>query len=868
MAWDNLKAAIAAVIKNNGNNEITGDILQAALFSIINVIGENSTFKGIATPATIPDADEGSYFYITNTIGSYINFGFTIDSPGLYIIEYNGGNWELQSLPNDFFKNQAFTNNSNTVAEQVFDAEPIEMGTDLLAGSTFSDGYIDYQGKLIDNVSYEHSGFIDIENNNLLYIYLITFSGCFYDSSQKYLIGIGNVYSNMIDKNAIIAVPRGAKYIRLNRAKSNPSAYFLKIVTKTKLKADNLFSNSVFQSYLNNLNKAVKSMVINSVLLPDIQNAFLSNGINIIKNINSAITDFIPVDIDKNYFTILADDFSVTPCFGFDENYNLVADGVEIKIINQNIYALIFKNEVKFAKFNIVAGYPNYLFEGTYYPNITNKSTDKSFYQAVIPIEKSLTFGVDTQGGYINEDGSIIPSSAIQVTDFIKIIPNKILAINVSGGLWLVGCFFDKSKAFIKGINVFAVELNNNEAKFLIPENAEYVRLNILNTHGCFANYDSIFLNRKITSVNAIEGINVIESLNLAENLTYKRGYYLDNLGNEIPFNKFKYGLEFIEVEPSTIYTKYPNAEVGGIWYDENVNPIGVLSSEEYYKEDQFISPANAAFVRLAFQSEFSGLFYKGTNKRKILIPDLQLLSESYWTNKRIVWYGTSIPAGYPFENDKENYAYPNKIAAMLGANILNYCVPNGVIRSAKADGSSMGGRDNLSFTNLSSAINYQNSMLDLLGTSNEPDLFVFDYGVNDMDADASDINDISSYDFSSEDTTKFLGAFNFVLKQLFTAKKRARILLITHYSDDGISGGALTGKNAWKTVNDLIIEIANYWKIPVCELRNKTGWNYTNGIENLSIFNPDNIHPATDTTGQAVNILAHIIGKEISGLA
>lgn len=72
--WTTLKEAIANVIKTNGNQEITGQVLQNTLNSIVNVIGENRTFAGIATPATNPGTFDGPVFYITATSGTYANF--------------------------------------------------------------------------------------------------------------------------------------------------------------------------------------------------------------------------------------------------------------------------------------------------------------------------------------------------------------------------------------------------------------------------------------------------------------------------------------------------------------------------------------------------------------------------------------------------------------------------------------------------------------------------------------------------------------------------------------------------------------------------------------------------------------------------
>lgn len=72
--WDNLKAAIQDVIKENGNEEITGQVLQNTLLSIVNNLGENATFAGIATPTTNPGTPDGVIFYVATQQGTYQYF--------------------------------------------------------------------------------------------------------------------------------------------------------------------------------------------------------------------------------------------------------------------------------------------------------------------------------------------------------------------------------------------------------------------------------------------------------------------------------------------------------------------------------------------------------------------------------------------------------------------------------------------------------------------------------------------------------------------------------------------------------------------------------------------------------------------------
>lgn len=98
MAWDTLKKAIADVIKTNGNQEITGAVLQNTLNSIVNAVGENATFAGIATPTTNPGTPDGPVFYFATTPGSYSNFGgIELTESEVAILQWNNGAWSKKT---------------------------------------------------------------------------------------------------------------------------------------------------------------------------------------------------------------------------------------------------------------------------------------------------------------------------------------------------------------------------------------------------------------------------------------------------------------------------------------------------------------------------------------------------------------------------------------------------------------------------------------------------------------------------------------------------------------------------------------------------------------------------------------------------
>lgn len=92
-----LKAAIVAAIKQNENNEITGNLLQQQLLAMVNSLGVGYQYVGIATPATNPGTPDQNVFYLASTAGTYTNFGGLVLADGeIAILKYNGA-WSKDS---------------------------------------------------------------------------------------------------------------------------------------------------------------------------------------------------------------------------------------------------------------------------------------------------------------------------------------------------------------------------------------------------------------------------------------------------------------------------------------------------------------------------------------------------------------------------------------------------------------------------------------------------------------------------------------------------------------------------------------------------------------------------------------------------
>lgn len=138
--YDELKNSVSNVIKTNGNQEITGSVLQNVLLTIISTIGANSTFAGIATPETNPGLPDQNVFYIAANGGTYPNFGFTIGIADIAIFYTENNAWAYKTI------NIAQASRVNELETQIGFPIPFEFG-----------GIDDTNGNIIYNTIRIHS---------------------------------------------------------------------------------------------------------------------------------------------------------------------------------------------------------------------------------------------------------------------------------------------------------------------------------------------------------------------------------------------------------------------------------------------------------------------------------------------------------------------------------------------------------------------------------------------------------------------------------------------------------------------------------------------------------------------------------------
>lgn len=97
MNYDELKRNITDVVKPNGNQEITGQIMQDALFALIENLGEGWQFGGAVRPSDVPalGADVRG-FWLAVEKGVYADFG-GVEVSELSAIVYGDG-WGVLPL--------------------------------------------------------------------------------------------------------------------------------------------------------------------------------------------------------------------------------------------------------------------------------------------------------------------------------------------------------------------------------------------------------------------------------------------------------------------------------------------------------------------------------------------------------------------------------------------------------------------------------------------------------------------------------------------------------------------------------------------------------------------------------------------------
>lgn len=287
--------------------------------------------------------------------------------------------------------------------------------------------------------------------------------------------------------------------------------------------------------------------------------------------------------------------------------------------------------------------------------------------------------------------------------------------------------------------------------------------------------------------------------------------------------------------------------------------------------------------------------------------------------SKKILWLGTSIPAGSLSNASIGGYTgpnrYPSMVAWMLGANVVNQALGSSAARAGVFAYKNAAGGDPLGWTSLGwdglwrslshtlaekneLIANWETKWRDLLSGAGKPvsldaatqanwrassyetklipnldaDVFVFDHGHNDAafapgGTSGNELMDRVNADIATRDRTTFHGAINYLIDLILASNPRAQIVFCGHYEN---------GRKA--QVSQAQAALAEFWDFPLIETWKRAGFSRQiitgtgthAGKTMTQMWMPDDLHPHSDNTGAANWRLANIIAaalRDILGL-
>lgn len=211
-----LKAAVANVVKTNGNQSITGANLQSTLLSIIDSLGADFQFAGIANPSTEVGTPDEKVFYIIGA-GSYSNFGnaFTI-SPGQIGVARWTTSWSISAIDVSVDYDETFKG----INKRYIEMFPYELNMEEPV-STIPSSFFYINGEIRENSAFTIYKFA-VEPRSIY-----TFSGDHGASANIPFVAWADEDGNFIKledtewasvryTDEVLVVPDGAAYLWLN----------------------------------------------------------------------------------------------------------------------------------------------------------------------------------------------------------------------------------------------------------------------------------------------------------------------------------------------------------------------------------------------------------------------------------------------------------------------------------------------------------------------------------------------------------------------------------------------------------------------------------------------------------------------------
>lgn len=486
-----LKTAIQNVIKTNGNNEITGALLQQSLLAMINSLGSDFQFVGVANENTTPGTPDQNIFYIAGP-GTYPNFTAVVKDGYIGIFKYNGS-WSVDYIA--FGKK--YDDAISEILTKIGDFQ-LSYG-DAISAPHESGNLLKSDGSVVSSTA-DISDFVEIGNGIKTQVRTpsnVSYAGyCLYDENQNFVRSYRASGTGETLEELLISPENGVKYVRWQTpfsAGTYPSRFSYYPVINTI--ADLVAKIPIIEQELADIKQIIGDITLSysdNITAQFVRNKILLESDGTLADSTGAMTsDFIEIGNGIKFTTRLAGNTSYASYCIYDENKNFVrsvrinaSTGVNT-VVELGAYngfvRWVMANNPTVTTYNIIVG------------TIAERIEDINAKLQLVGLDdfrSKVLF--DKSAGLLKNDGTVDETlTSRRHSDYIPFVDDVILynAFQASTAYAMV-CLYDENKNFLSYIHGTSTQTRYDTVTVSksINRNAHYIRYSLAsNTLECAA---------------------------------------------------------------------------------------------------------------------------------------------------------------------------------------------------------------------------------------------------------------------------------------------------------------------------------------------------------------------------------------------